>query len=92
MHNHNASSAVRELNETLSFLCLILSSFLAHCLLTSLNPKSVHYSHYKPLFSSYNLGHNWLRLFPPIQNPHPYALMINSMLNHVALLKPQLPH
>ena len=36
--------------------------------------------------TSYNLGHNWLRLFSPIQNSH--IIMINSMLNHVAFPKP----
>jgi hypothetical protein len=35
------------------------------------------------------LGHNWLKLFPPIENIH--VLMINSMLNHVAVLKLPLP-
>ena len=35
------------------------------------------------------LEHNWLDYFPPIQNSH--ILIINSMLNHVALLKLPLP-
>jgi hypothetical protein len=34
-----------------------------------------------------NLGHNWLRLYFRIQNLY----RINSMSNHVALLKPPLP-
>jgi hypothetical protein len=38
----------------------------------------------------YNLGHNWLRLFSPYRTDS-HIFMINSMLNHVALLKPPLP-
>jgi hypothetical protein len=37
-----------------------------------------------------NLGHNCLRLFSPYRK-FAYFYVINSMLNHVAILKPPLP-
>ena len=40
--------------------------------------------------NSYNLVHNWLRLFFPLYKIRIF-FMINSMLNHVALLNPPLP-